>query len=891
VPYARLRSLWRNLRHRDRVERDLDDEMQATLGLLIDDKIAGGVDPSEARRQALIELGGIEPLKERVRDIRTGMLMDTLIQDVKYALRHMRRAPGFAAAAILTLAVGIGANTAMFTMLNAIVLKRLPIAEPDKLLAIAPLNSRGLSRTTPMNAVAELRDGPLEHLCAYLGNISVPVLANNVPVETQTTFITSECLNAFGIAPILGRGITEAEAPVNGAGARVALISHRLWTRTYHSDPAVLGQSMTINNVPVTIVGVLPSGFTGLEIDSGIDIFAPFDAVLPAARGRRQLASYLLGRLKPGVTLEAATAQIEASWPALLEAVLPANMAPTERTQLMDSRPRLISIGTGTSRLRERYSQPMFLILGLTSLLLILACVNLGGLLLARLNARSSELAVRLALGGTRWRIAQQMLVESALLSMAGAALALPIAYFTAITLASFVPPVNVPYAFSFLPDARVFAATAAIAVTVGLLMSALPVWFASRRRTTSTIQWNRTIVGNTGWFGRGLLAAQVALAIVMLVSASLLTRSLYLLNNGDLGIKTDNLLTVKMWPLPYNTVYGRANREAYYPPLAERVRALPGVTAVAFASAAPRVTTTGPGSPVAWKGAPYDNNVLATGFDSISPGYFDTMGIRLLAGRDLSWQDTITTTRVAVVSESLARALQPDGNVVGRTLMMRTLPTDLEFNIVGVVSDATHGDPRNVHSRAIYRPMLQTGVTNALNPNLIIETTDPQSAASGVRQLLAEYGRDYAQEVISVNDLLARAPAMERMSATVAGAVGGIAVLLALIGVHGALAYSVARRTREIGVRMAVGASPRAAARSIIREGVLVCAIGVAAGLPLAAMTTRSLRSLLFGISETDVITFAAAAAAFLLLGAIAGLGPARRAANVDPVIALRSE
>jgi macrolide transport system ATP-binding/permease protein len=416
-------------------------------------------------------------------------------------------------------------------------------------------------------------------------------------------------------------------------------------------------------------------------------------------------------------------------------------------------------------------------------------------------------------------------------------------------------------------------------------------VWFASRRRTTSTIQWNRTIVGNTGWFGRGLLAAQVALAIVMLVSASLLTRSLYLLNNGDLGIKTDNLLTVKMWPLPYNTVYGRANREAYYPPLAERVRALPGVTAVAFASAAPRVTTTGPGSPVAWKGAPYDNNVLATGFDSISPGYFDTMGIRLLAGRDLSWQDTITTTRVAVVSESLARALQPDGNVVGRTLMMRTLPTDLEFNIVGVVSDATHGDPRNVHSRAIYRPMLQTGVTNALNPNLIIETTDPQSAASGVRQLLAEYGRDYAQEVISVNDLLARAPAMERMSATVAGAVGGIAVLLALIGVHGALAYSVARRTREIGVRMAVGASPRAAARSIIREGVLVCAIGVAAGLPLAAMTTRSLRSLLFGISETDVITFAAAAAAFLLLGAIAGLGPARRAANVDPVIALRSE
>jgi putative ABC transport system permease protein len=890
MPLSRLRSAWRNLRHRDRVERDLQDELDAMLNLLIDEKVASGVEAREARRRAMIELNRIEPIKEQVRDMRAGMLLDTLLQDLKYAFRHIRRSPGFSAAAIVTLAVGIGANTAMFSMLNALVLRRLPIAEPDKLLAIAPLNSRGQTRTTPMSAVAELQDGPLDHLCAYLGNISVPVLANNLPVETSTTFITSECLSAFGVTPSLGRGITEAEAPINGAGAKVALISHRLWTRTYQSDPAVLGESMVVNNVPVTIVGVLPSGFTGLEIDSGIDIFTPFDAVIPAARGRRQLASYLLGRLKPGITLEGATAQIEAGWPAVLAAVLPANMAPTERTQLMDSKPRLISLGTGTSRIRERYSKPMFLIFGLTSLLLVLACVNLGGLLLARLNARSSELAVRVALGGTRWRIAQQMLVESGLLALAGAILALPTAYFTAVTLASFVPPINVPYALSFIPDVRVFGVTAAIAVTVALLMSALPVWFASRRSTTATIQWNRTIVGNTGWFGRGLLVAQVALAIVLLVSASLLTRSLYFLHNGDLGIKTDNMLTVKMWPLPYNTVYGRANRDAYYPPLAEKVRALPGVTAVAFASAAPRVTTTGAGAPVAWKGEPYSSAMLTT-MDSVSPRYFETMGIRLIEGRDFTWQDTLGAQSVGVISESLARAMAPDGNVLGRAISLRTLPTDLEFAVVGVVADATQGDPRHTHGRIIYRPMLQTGAANALNPNLIIETTDPQTAASGVRQLLAEYGRDYAQEVISIGDLLARAPAMERMSATVAGAVGGIAVLLALIGVHGALAYSVARRTREIGVRLAVGASPGSAARSIIGEGLLVCAIGVGIGLPVAAMTARSLRSLLFGISETDLATFAIAGAAFLLLGAVAGLGPARRAARVDPVTALRSE
>lgn len=889
--FWRLRSMWRNLRHRDRVERELDDEMQATLDLLVDERVAMGVEPGEARRRALIELGGIEPLKERVRDVRTGMMMDTLLQDLNYALRHIRRSPGFAAAAVLTLAFGIGANTAMFTMLNAIVWKRLPIAEPDKLMAIVPINARGTNRTTPMSAVGVLRDGPLDHLCAYIGGLVLPVLAKNAPVQTSTTFVTSECFNAFGITPMLGRGITEDEAPINSPGAKIAVISHRLWATTFGSDPGVLGQSMLVNNVPVTIVGVLPKGFTGVEVDTGIDIFTPFDSVLAASRGRRQLASYLFGRLRPGVTMAAATAEIDARWPALLEAVLPAGLAPTERTQLMDSKPRLLSFGTGISRLRDRYAQPLMLILGLTALLLILACVNLGGLLLARLNARSTELSVRLALGASRWRIAQQMVVENGVLALAGATLAVPAAYLTASTLASFMPPINVPYTISFVPDTRVFAVTAAIALTVALLMSALPVWFAARRKSAASIRWDRTIVGTTGWWGRGLLVAQVALAVVMLIDASLLTRSLYLLNNGDLGIRADNLLNVKMFTSPNATLYGRADRENYYPPLVEKVRALPGVTAVALASGSPRMSTiVSAGSPIAWKGDAY-TNTLFSGLDSISPEYFSTMGIRVIAGRDITWQDNLNTPPIAVVSDSLARTLLPDGNVVGRSITMRTLPTDLEFLIVGVVADATVGDPRNAHPKVIYRPLLQVGPVSQIVPNLIIQTTDFRSAASGARQILDEFGRDYAQEIISVNDLLARAPATERMSATVAGAVGGMAVLLALIGVHGALAYSVARRTREIGVRMAIGAAPAAAARSVLREGLLVCALGVAIGVPLAAMTARLLRSLLFGISESDPIIFGAAAIAFLALGLIAGASPARRAANVDPMVALRSE
>ena len=888
--FSRLRSLWRNLRNGEAVDRELDAEMRATLDLLIDEKVATGIDPCEARRRSMIELGGIEPVKERVREGRTGFAIDTLLQDLKYAFRHYRRSPGFAAAAIVTLAFGIGANTAMFTMLNAIALKRLAIADPDGLLAIAPLNSRGLARTTPMSAVAELRDGPLDSLCAYLGALTLPAMANDAPLQTATTFITSDCFNAMGIAPILGRGITEEEAPILGAGAHVAVISHRLWSTTFNSDPSVLGKSILVSSVPVSIIGVLPPGFNGLEIDSGVDIFVPFDAVIPAARGRRQLASFLLGRLRPGVSVEAASAQIEARWPEVLAAVLPANMAPTERTQLLDSKPRLISIGTGTSRLRERYSQALMLIFGLTGLLLVLACLNLGGLLLARLNARASELAVRLALGGSRGRIAQQILVENGLLTAFGALLALPVAYFTAITLASFIPPTSVPYSISFAPDAKVFGVTAAIAMAVAIVMSALPIWFTARRSAPGMIHSDRTIVGATSWPGRALLVVQVALAMVMLVDASLLARSLHLLNTGDLGIDTRDLLTVKLSTMPTASVYGRSDRDNYFPPLVEKLRALPAVSKVALASVSPRLTTTTTGSPIAWRGNAY-SDALTSGLDSISPGFFDTMGMRLLAGRDLAWQDTLKSVPVAVISETLAHALAANGEVIGRSITMRTLPVDLEFLIVGVVSDASQGDPRHVHTAMIYRPLLQVGPVSQLVPNLIIKTTDFATAANGARRILAEFGRDYAQEVISVDDLLARAPATERMSASIGSVASAMAVLLALTGVHGALAYSVATRRREIGVRLAIGASPAIAARAVIREALLVCALGVLIGLPIAAITARSLRSLMFGISESDPATFVAAATTFIALGLVAGLSPARRAANIDPVIALRAD
>jgi putative ABC transport system permease protein len=836
-----------------------------------------------------VTYSGVRPLQNTPAKSNRG-IVETLLQDLRYALRHLQRSPAFALAAILTLALGIGANTAMFSMLNALTWQRLPIDDPDGLIAILPKTSRGLPRSTPVSAVDVLKDGPLQPLCGYLGGVILPVLAKGAPVQTSTTFITAHCLTAFGVRPLMGRGITDEEAPIYGQGARVALISHRLWTTVFSADPAVLGQSLQVNNVDVTIIGVLPRGFLGLEIDYGVDIFTTFDSVLRATVGRRQLASALLGRLRPGSTFEQAVAELETRWPSVMDAVLPstAALAPSERDQLRDSSLRLERIGTGISRIRERYVQPLTLIFGLTSLLLILACVNLGGLLLARVNARSAELSVRLALGGTRRRIAQQMLIESLLLALSGAALAVPLAYASAITLASFMPPINVPYAISFAPDLRVLGVTSLIGLGVGALMSALPLRLAMRRHATTQVTWNRTIAGNTGRWSRGLLVAQVGLSVVLLAGAVLLTRSLYLLQHNELGVRTEGILNVKLFTLP-NAPYNRSGREAYYPPLLETIGALPGVRSVVLSQSFPRVTTTTRGMPVRFDGEELKG--VETSIDYVSPGFFTAMGIPLRAGRDVTWSDTLQTRPVGVISESLARALSADGNVLDRRLTMRTLPVDREVVIIGVVADATRGDPRETHPHTVYAPALQVPAISAFTPNLLIDTSDPATTASGVRQILRERGQEYAQEIIKLEDVLARAPATERMSATVAAAVGGLAVILALIGVHGALAYAVSRRRREIGVRLAVGATPSMVARGIIREALLVTAAGVAIGLPIAVLSARTLRSLMYGITEGDVTTFAAVAAFFLVMGSVAGLLPARRAAGTDPVTTLRAE
>jgi predicted permease len=890
--WSRLLSLWRNLRHGAAVDRELDAELKATLELLIDEKIAAGIDPREARRLSMIELGGIEPVKERVREVRIGFFLETLIQDFNYARRHLARSPGFAVSAVLTLAIGVGANAAMMSVVNALAFKRVTMADPGGLVSLTTVDDRGRERYLPFEAAAVFLDGgPFKALCGYNGGGVHTIEVGDEPAIALSAFVSGKCFETFGAAPLIGRTIVDDDYPWSGPGNRVAVISHRFWTRMFDADPAVIGKTFKVERIELTVIGVMPPAFSGLHIDTTVDFYAPPDTVFPAPKERRPVATQMVGRLRDGVTIEQASAQVQSMWPQVKTATAGDPTKAAEGAALYGDTTRLQPMATGiSSTLRRQYGSAFRMMSALTTLLLLLMCVNIGGLLLTRLSARSNELVMRLALGGSRYRVGQQMVAEGLLLSIAGTALAIPVAFALVAPITSFMPPNRIARTIDLSPDATILLLMAIIGVIAGLLITALPVWLTVRRQQLSPLSCDRTIAPATSWWARGLLIAQVAMSIVIVTGASLLVRSLYLIHRVDTGVTRTNVIDVDTLSLPGARLPAAGDRSqnilAYYTGLLAQIGTLPGVQSVGMSQAFPRQTLA-PSTPVQYVGEP-DSDVLALP-DSVTPGFFETIGVPLVAGRYFQWTDSAAVARVCIVTDSLARKLSPDGDVLGRHIRYGTVRDRQDMMIVGVVKNMSLGNLRHRDAPIVFVPPHISGA-NFTAPNILIAATGSvESTADAVRTILAGGGREYAREIVTVDAVFARSSASERMTATLGALMGALAILLAAIGIHGVLGYSVSRRTREIGVRVAVGADPNMVARSVIREAALLTLVGLAAGIPAAFFASRALRSLLYGVSETDAVTLALVAALFLLLGIVAGMLPARRAANVDPVIALR--
>ena len=823
-------------------------------------------------------------------------MIDRLLQDLRDGCRQVWRSPSIASAVITTLALAIGANTALFSLLNAIVLRELPVEDPKRLVFLQATDERGQNRPIYYGTFAELAKQPVfQNLTLYSGGGLLLTEARGVLGEGGIEAVTPGFHEMLGLRPFLGRYFTHRDAPADGPAAAVAVISYRFWQRYYNSDPRAIGERLIVSGEPTTVIGVTPLEYKGLYTDGGFGFAVPL-AFLHRHLGtdpkRPMRGLNAVGRLRANVSLEQAGAAIETAWPALRVDTIPPGLSPTEQKDITTQRITLQSLARGFSGLRTRYENPLIVLAAATALLLTIGCINLSGLLLARTAAREQQLAIRFALGASPGRIAQQLIVETLILSLIGAAVAVPLAWWTTSVSGSVLSQASTPLVQPLTPDARVLGLTAVIAIATGLMIGILPVWSVLRSRPQLALQAGRTVAHATSRWARGLLVGQVALSMVLLVAAALFASSLANLRKIDVGFQSDGVRWSRLFAVPGG--YRGQDDLSYYPELLRQLSGIHGVQSVAFSSYFPtyfnfghlisrhRITRSGDG----------ETGEAAEGMiERVTPGFFETVGIPFVKGRDFTWRDDVKHPGVTIISEALSRKLFPAGNAVGQRIRIGNDPKHGALEVVGVVRDAAIGDLRTPQLPVAFRPRLQEPQF-ARAPVLTIRTSaDAVAIDAAVATVIRSLGHEYPRQFFSLREQVEIALIQERLLAGVSAFFAALAVLLAYVGLHGLLAHTVARRTREIGIRMALGASRHRVIRRVVTESVLLASLGVAIGLPCALAAGHTLRSLLFDLAPSDPRILIASSMFFVAVGVTAAAWPAYRAARVDPINALQQE
>lgn len=800
-----------------------------------------------------------------------------MLHDMRLALRRILHARGFSIGVILILGAGIGAAAAMAGVLNALAFRPLNLPDPGSLVAVGTLDARGFARTTPLPAIEHLRDAGLVAggWCGYNSTLDATESGGRV-FETFGVLMTADCASVLRVAPALGRWFTPAEAPLTGTSGPVMVISDRYWERMFDRDPHVLGRTVRIENVTVAVIGVMPPGFRGFSADYASDYILPFFAHRPSTG-----AIQFVGRIQPGASVSQLRTQIRALWPAVLDAVVPAG--PTRAQSLAEWSGGADSFSLGQSTLRRLYAAPVQRLALLAAGLLILVCINVGGLLVARVAARAAETTAMRALGAGTWRILRPLAIECSLYAVGGVIVGVPIAYLAGSAFATLLPMGNAAWDVSTAPDLRVFTALAASSVIVAVLIAILPAWLGTRR--TSLLASDRGASRSTNRWAKAMMVAQIAVTVVLVFTCGLIVQSFNGLRNVDAGFNRDRLLSLRLAANP--AAYQGMDAAAYYSTMLERIAALPGVRSVALARIFGTMNSTVFESPVGF--ADRSETPFSGAIEYVSPGFFATVGVPLRNGRDLSWADTPESTPVAVVSERLARTLSSDGDVIGRVIRHGTSPATARLQIVGVVGDVSMGNFRDTDPAMIYLSSIQARQTAFATVHIRTEgppllLAEPASAA--IASLGREHVRGAYTEVLFTNSIVA-----ERMGTIVSTAAAALALVISCIGVFALMAHSVQRRTREIGIRLAIGATPADVSGLVFRDALTLAGAGIAIGIPAAIAATRIVSSLLFGVTSTDARTIVVS---ILLLIGTAGLAatlPARRAVRVDPAIALRSE
>jgi predicted permease len=819
--------------------------------------------------------------------------MHTLWQDIRYAIRLFRRSPGFVAVAVVSLALGTGANGALFSLLNALMWRELPLRNPEQLVHVGVQTRDGEPRglSFPMYAAFAQRQQVFSSMIAWWGDGILSVEAGGQLTRGDIWAVSGNFHDELGVAPLAGRWLQPADDNlVAMTPARVAVIGHSFWQRHLGGQPNVIGQTVRIENEPFTIVGIGPAGFTALGLVSEPDVTVPLSAMplvvsnrLTFVRGET-LALDVGGRLRDGVTIDQARAQLTALWPDIRSAMLPPAWQGAQRDAFLANRLDVTSIARGQDYfLRRRFTQPLGIVLGVSALVLLIACVNLASLLLSRMSLRTSEMALRGALGASRSRLVRQVATEGLLLSLAGAGLGLLVAWWSSSALSALMTAdYLVPSRLTVTPDWRVLGFTASLAALTGVLVSIAPAWRATRRDLAAGVPQGGRASSGVGRVSKGLVIAQTALSVVILMDAGLLVRTLTHLRGVDPGLRVDGAILAQLTPRPQG--YADLVDDAYYPQLLARVAALPDVQTVGWTRM--RIARGDKWSePVRRSGAVDAGLSASVAF--VSPKLVDAIGVRMLQGRDLRWTDDSKGPRVALISEALAQRLFPHGDAIGARIDLGADAKGRGLEVVGIVSNARLYDVRDSNVLAVYAPALQQ---RARGGALVIRSARASAIIGPLRKAVESLGHEYVMTVRSVAEGTDRALLQERVTAYLATFFGGLALALALIGLCGMMLYTVAQRTREIGVRVAIGAARTDVVVMIVRETLTLVAAGVIIGAPLALAASRLVASLVVGLTPSDPLTLGLVIAVLLMVGAVAGYIPARRASRIDPMEALRS-
>jgi predicted permease len=912
-----IRSLFR----RQALEREMDEELREFVEASAAEKVRHGMSAEQAARAARVEMGSANAVKHHIRSASWDSRVEIFWCDLRHCVRGLLRSPGFTLIAVLSLALGIGANTAIFTLIKQVLLQNLPVRDPQQLVTFGKSTSGGILGGVDMGTAdlftydfarqLEANPGPFQSVAAYASrshkaNVRLP--SSTAAIQVPTNLVSGNFFNVLGAAPLLGRTISpfDAVTPHNNA---VAVISHHFWQQSLSSDPAIVGKTISINATPFTVIGIMPEAFHGItqELEPP-DIWVPVTMIqeilleLDMLTPRMLDFMHMVARRSPQSQLAVDQAWLDRQIHDYVRAGEGRTIAPARQQEIERISVRLVSAAQGVSQIRSRYEDSLKILMAIVAVVLLIACANLANFLLARAIARQREVATRLALGSSRGRIIRQSMLEALLLSLSGGVFGLALAFATTRALIAFVAEGSANTPLSAQPDSAVLLFTLAVSLLAGLLFGLAPALHVARSSAMPALNANaRTAVSSGGrtsrWWPKALVTAQIMFCLLLLVAAGLFLRTLRNLEEQDFGFERTHLLIAQF--APNLAGYKPEQAPALNQHLIERFSSIPGVRSAALSETPPISFGSWSSSFSASGYTPAPKEDMSSVLNRVSGQYFETAGIAIVAGRPITPADTVTGMKVAVVNETIAQKLFPSRNVIGHTVKIDIDTVKGPWQIVGVARDTKAGNPRENPERMIYLPLAQIagkhgeGIQESFASTIVLRTVgDPTSTINDLRGAVASIDPNLPiLQVSTIQDLLETTMSQETLVSRLTAILASLAVLLAAIGLYGVMSFNVVRRSNEIGIRIALGASGSGVQWMVLRESLALLAAGLVLGIPIALAAARLVRAQLYQMSPFDPLVFVEATAGIAAVTVLSAWLPARRAAAVDPMISLRCE